>query len=91
MLTVLWIQMFECRFGSSMLQEMHSSVYVSVCDLSCCVMQNTSFCLLITIYSHPCISLVLLLMPTAFLTEPSTDAIIPLDFPDLAGAPLGGS
>ncbi len=36
-------------------------------------------------------SLVLLLMPTAFLTDPSTDAITPLDLLGLAGAPLGGS
>ena len=40
---------------------------------------------------HLCRSLVLLLMPTAFLTDPNIDAMTPLDLPDLAGAPLGGS
>lgn len=40
--------------------------------------------------SHPCRSLVLLLKPTAFLTEPSTDAMTPLDL-TLLGGPEGGS
>ena len=65
------------------------------CLICCCIctmlVRTCSNVLRLCNANHLCMSLVLLLMPSAFLADPKTEAMTPLDLPLFGAAPAGGS